>query len=156
MERDLNMNLLTRKANINDIEKGLLELFIEGYKHHLKGRPDIFLNLSNEELKEELTNQFDETNIIIISDEEKIVGFISYKIKQKNKKKLLYVKELVIKESYRNKGLASKLMNEMNLIAKKEKCSRIELNCWSFNKNALEMYEHLGYKKQRVIYELEI
>ena len=156
MERDLNMNLLTRKANINDIEKGLLELFIEGYKHHLKGRTDIFLNLSNEELKEELTNQFEETDIIIILDEEKIVGFISYKIKQKNKKKLLYVKELVIKKSYRNKGLARKLMNEISSIAKKDKCSRIELNCWMFNKNALEMYEHLGYKKQRIIYELKI
>ena len=35
-------------------------------------------------------------------------------------------------------------------------CDRIELNCWMFNENALAMYEHIGYSRQRIIYEMKL
>ena len=47
-------------------------------------------------------------------------------------------------------------MEEAKKIAKDNNCDRIELNCWLFNESALAMYEHIGYNKQRTIYELKI
>ena len=41
-------------------------------------------------------------------------------------------------------------------IAETENCDRIELNCWMFNDNALKMYEHIGYVKQRIMYEMSL
>ena len=42
-------------ATFDDIDNGLLSVFIEGYRYHQKGRPDIFKNLS-EEYREGLFN----------------------------------------------------------------------------------------------------
>lgn len=149
------MNLKIREANINDIDNGLLEVFIEGYRYHQKGRPDIFVNLSDEELKNDLIQNLDRLSTIVILDDEHIVGYLSYIIKKQHTWKL-NVDQLVILERYRGKGLGKKLMDEAKRIAKENGCDRIELNCWLFNENALAMYEHIGFNRQRTIYELKI
>ena len=47
-------------------------------------------------------------------------------------------------------------MEEAKEIAKENDCDRIELNCWLFNDNALNMYEYIGYNKQRIIYKMKL
>lgn len=85
----------------------------------------------------------------------KIIGYLSYKIKGKYKKKL-DIDQLVIDENYRGQGLGKKLVEQAKIIAKENNCTRIELNCWLFNKNALSMYEHIGFERQRIIYEMSL
>ena len=149
------MNFEIREATLNDIDKGLLNVFIEGYRYHQNGRPDIFANLTDEELKNDLIQNFERLNTIVILDNEKIVGYLSYIIKKRHTGKL-DVDQLVILEEYRGKGLGKKLMEEAKQIAKENECDRIELNCWLFNENALNMYEHIGYNRQRIIYEMKL
>ncbi len=149
------MNVKMREATLEDINKGLLEVFIEGYKYHQNGRPDIFANVPDEDLKKNLIQNFDRLTTIVILDDERIAGYLSYKIKKHHTGKL-YVDQLVILEQYRGKGLGKKLMDEVKKIAKENNCDRIELNCWLFNENALAMYEHIGYNRQRIIYEMKI
>ena len=149
------MNFEIREATLNDIDKGLLNVFIEGYRYHQNGRPDIFANLTDEELKNDLIQNFERLNTIVILDNEKIVGYLSYVIKKRHTGKL-DVDQLVILEEYRGKGLGKKLMEEAKQIAKENECDRIELNCWLFNENALNMYEHIGYIRQRIIYEMPL
>ena len=50
------MNTKIREATINDVDKGLLSVFIEGYRYHQNGRPDVFTNISDDVLKEENLN----------------------------------------------------------------------------------------------------
>ena len=147
------MNYSIREATLNDFDKGLLKVFIEGYRYHQNGRPDIFANISDNDLKNDLIENFDRLNTIVILEDESIVGYLSYKIKEKHTKKL-DVDQLVILEQYRGKGLGKKLMDEAKKIAIDNGCDRIELNCWMFNENALAMYEHIGYNRQRIIYEM--
>ncbi len=149
------MNLEIREANISDIDCGLLEVYIEGYRYHQNGRPDIFINISDEDLKNDLIKNFDRLSTIVILDNDHIVGYLSYNIKKRHTGKL-NVDQLIITEKYRGKGLGQKLMEEAKRIAKDNDCDRIELNCWLFNENALAMYEHIGYNRQRIIYELKI
>ena len=149
------MNYSIREATSNDFDKGLLKVFIEGYRYHQNGRPDIFANISDNDLKNDLIENFDRLNTIVILEDESIVGYLSYKIKEKHTKKL-DVDQLVILEQYRGKGLGKKLMDEAKKIAIDNGCDRIELNCWMFNENALAMYEHIGYNRQRIIYEMEL
>ena len=149
------MNFEIREATLNDIDKGLLNVFIEGYRYHQNGRPDIFANLTDEELKNDLIQNFERLNTIVILDNEKIVGYLSYVIKKRHTGKL-DADQLVILEEYRGKGLGKKLMEEAKQIAKENECDRIELNCWLFNENALNMYEHIGYNRQRIIYEMKL
>ena len=146
---------MVREATTDDIDKGLLEVFIEGYRYHQNGRPDIFSNLSDEQLRKDLIENMERLSTIVITDKDKIVGYLSYVIKKRHTKKL-DVDQLVIKESFRGKGYGKQLMEEAKNIAIQNNCDRIELNCWMFNESALEMYEHIGYKKQRIIFELNL
>lgn len=149
------MNLKIKEASLDDINNGLLEVYIEGYRYHQKGRPDIFSNITDEELKNDLIQNFEKLKTIVITDNELVVGYLSYSIKKHHTSKL-DVNQLVILEKYREKGLGKKLMDEAKKIAKENNCDRIELNCWLFNENALAMYEHIGYNRQRIIYEMKI
>ena len=101
-----------------------------------------------------MIQNFERLNTIVILDNKKIVGYLSYVIKKRHTGKL-DVDQLVILEEYRGKGLGKKLMEEAKQIAKENECDRIELNCWLFNENALNMYEHIGYNRQRIIYEMK-
>ena len=47
-------------------------------------------------------------------------------------------------------------MNELIKIGKENNCERVELDCWTFNENALAMYEHIGFKKQRIMFEYDL
>jgi len=149
------MNLKIKEASLDDINNGLLEVYIEGYRYHQKGRPDIFSNITDEELKNDLIQNFEKLKTIVITDNELVVGYVSYSIKKHHTSKL-DVNQLVILEKYRGKGLGKKLMDEAKKIAKENNCDRIELNCWLFNENALAMYEHIGYNRQRIIYEMKL
>lgn len=149
------MEIEIREASILDVENGLLEVFIEGYRYHQKGRPDIFEDLSDEELKQDLIKNFENLTTIVLVVNGKIEGYLSYRIKERHAKKL-DVDQLIITENSRNKGFGKMLMNEAKNIAEKTGCDRIELNCWLFNENALAMYEHIGFERQRIIYEMKI
>jgi len=149
------MDVDIREATIKDIDKGLLNVFIEGYRFHQNGRPDVFENTSDEILKEELIKNLEEFRTLLILDNENVVGYIAYEIKAKHNKKL-HVDQLVILEKYRGHGLGKKLINAVRDIGIKENCDRIELDCWLFNTSALGMYEHIGFKKQRILYEMKL
>ena len=116
-------NCLIREATLDDIENGLLDIFIEGYRYHQNGRNDVFSNISDEDLKKDLINNFERLSTIVLLEDDKIVGYLSYIIKKHHTKKL-DVDQLIISEKY--------------------------------NENALAMYEHIGYVKQRIIYEMKL
>lgn len=144
-----------REATINDLNNGLLKVFIEGYRYHQNGRPDVFADLSDKDLKKDLIKQFENLSILVITDNDIIIGYLAYKIKEKHVKKL-DVDQLIITEKYRRKGLGKALMNEVKDIALKNNCDRIELNCWIFNEEAITMYEHIGFGRQRIVYEMPL
>ena len=148
-------NLQIRKANKEDINNGLLEVFIEGYRYHQNGRPDIFTIQSNEELEKDLIRIFESDSMIVITDDNRILGYLPYKIKEK-RVKLMDIDQLVIKETNRGQGLGRRLMDEAKKIAEENNCARIVFNCWSFNENALKVYDHMGFKRQRIMYEMSL
>jgi ribosomal protein S18 acetylase RimI-like enzyme len=149
------MNIVIKEASIEDINNGLLEVYIEGYRYHQNGRPDIFINVSNDTLKEDLIKGFEEFKYLIAIENEKVVGYLAYKIKEKHSKKL-HVDQIIVSEVNRRKGIGKKLMNFVEQIANKEDCDRIELDCWTFNQNAINMYEYIGFDRQRIMYEKKI
>lgn len=147
--------MIIREAVLNDIDNGLLDIFIEGYRFHQDGRPDVFSNLSDESLKKDLIDNFSKFTILILLDKVEIVGYLAYNIKEKHSKKI-HVDQLIITEKSRGQGYGKLLMNELIKIGKQNNCERVELDCWTFNENALAMYEHIGFKKQRIMFEYEL
>lgn len=140
------------KENVNE---KIIQIYIEGYNYHHNGRPKTFKEKSYEELKENFISELDECTVLALKEDEEYKGIVSYHYNTKYIK-VLWIDQLVVEEKSRNKGYAKILMDEIKKIATDEECVRIELCCWSFNDNALQMYKHLGYTTQRTILELEI
>lgn len=69
--------------------------------------------------------------------------------------RILHIGKIVVDEKCRRKGIGKLMMKEINKISKKLKCDRIELNCWSFNEEAIEFYKAQGMKIQRLNFEME-
>ena len=147
--------MIIRKAKLEDLNKGLLEVFIEGYRYHQNGRPDIFTIQSDEDLEKDLMRIFESDSMIVLCNEDRIIGYLSFRIKEK-KVKLMDIDQLVIKEGIRGKGFGKMLIEEAKKIAKENDCVRIVFNCWAFNENALKVYDHLGFQRQRIIYEMSL
>lgn len=147
--------MIIKKANVNDINNGLLDVFIEGYRFHQNGRPDVFLNLTNEDLKNELIEGFSKFCYLLLIENDNIKGYLAYEIR-KNKIKKIHVDQLIITESLRGKGYGKKLIDEVIKIARENNCVRVELDCWTFNENAIAMYQHIGFKKQRILFEYDL
>lgn len=149
------MNISVRKATFNDIDNGLFSAFIEGYRHHQNGRPDRFKDLSNDVLKKELIDNFDSISIIVALNDEKVVGYLKYNVAEKSVRKL-FIEQFAIIKDFRGKEIGKILMQEVKNIAIKNNCDRIELDCWTFNKDAISMYEHMGFTKQRIRFEFPL
>lgn len=149
--------MVIRDAKLEDIENGLLELYIDGYNMHYDGRKDIFLSMSDEELRMSLIAQLDDDmeNFILIVENEKIVGYASYQYKNRATKSL-WIDELIIDEAYRKRGYGKRIIEFLRKRALENECARVELNCWSFNDVALAFYKVLGYSEQRVVLEKEV
>ena len=147
--------MLIREVKDTDISKGLLNVFIEGFRYHYNGRPDIFSNKSDEELKEDLINSIMNDNIMVLEDEDRIVGYIQYEIREKHAK-TMWVDQLVIDKQSQKKGYGKLLLDKVIELAKQENCERIELECWAFNDNAVGMYNHIGFSEQRVKLEKKL
>lgn len=149
--------MLIRQANKNDIDKNLLKLYIDGFYMHYNKRKDIFSYKGIEELKNNLIDMLENSNevLFVIEKNENIIGYAALQIKDKNTKSI-WIDEIIIDNNYRNNGYGKRLIDEILKFAKENKCQRIELNCWSFNDNALKFYDKLGFNPQRVIFEKEI
>lgn len=145
---------MIRYATLNDIDRNLLNLYVNGFKMHFSARPDFFPVKSDDDLRNnliEMINNKDEY-IIVYEDNDIIKGFLAYQIRDKRYKSI-WIDELYVSDNSRKLGIGKLLMNEVTKISIQEKCNSIELNCWCFNENAIKFYEKLGYTRQRIIFE---
>lgn len=145
-----------KKANVDDISK-LIHLVYNAYEMHYIGRNDIFRIHSENEIMLELKNIFEDQSrtILLLEEKDITIGYIMFRCNEKLNKSL-WIDQFYIENEYRNKGYGKSLLNEVKKHAKNKGINRIELNCWTFNNNALEFYRHLGFKEQRIVFESEI
>ena len=94
-------------------------------------------------------------DILIIEEKGVIIGYLAYEIIDRVTK-YIWIDELVISLEEQNKGHAKKLLEYLEKYAKSIGCKRIEFGCWYFNEKALNIYKHMQYQTQKIIFEKEI
>jgi len=95
-------------------------------------------------IKEEFLNK--EFFIIIAEYNKKIIGAVKYKfINNKD----IYLYQLAVLKTHRNKGIGSLLVKETEKIAKKKKCKKILLD-FAQEKKLAEFYKELGFKIDKI------
>lgn len=153
-----------REAKIED-KKELIELLMQAQELHCKNRPDIFKKVTQKEVESEVIEVLESEErkmIVAVNEKGKVCGLVIFKIKEvenhtnlKNAK-ILYVGKIVVDKKCQRQGVGRLLIQEINKIAKELKCSRMELSCWSFNKEAIEFYKAQGMKVQRLNMEIGV
>lgn len=94
------------------------------------------------QLEETLKNRFDPT--VILCNEE-IVGFANFYEVEENY--YCSIGNVIVKSTYRNKGIGRYLINTMeNIALQKYKVSEYRLSCFNTNTNGILLYSKLGYK----------
>ena len=83
-------------------------------------------------------------------EEKEVAHCVVWKKKKKKKKttnyEALFVSSLVVDEKYRRQGIASKLLEEVELLARESEVDNVELTVNNWNANALSLYEKRGFR----------
>jgi len=81
-------------------------------------------------------------HVILAEDDGKVVGIALYYYGYSTwKGSMIYLDDLVVRESYREKGIGKKLMDELIAIAKEEKINQLRWHVLDWNENAINFYK---------------
>ena len=149
--------MIIRKASLEDVKtlNWLLTLLIRDEK---KYDNNINENFTVTNMYENYI--YDENKIILVAIEEgKIAGYIYGYIIEPDailNNKIAKLDALYILEEYRNKGIASNLINEFKNNISKQNVNNIEVNVCSQNKVAKQLYQKHGFVTNKETLNLKI
>ena len=151
-----------RAACKKDIPR-ILVLLEQIAKLHAEARPEIFrrgTKFSFEDVEQMLSDP--NKPIFVAVEEDLVLGYIFCVHKEIRghgalcDRKVLYIDDLCVDESYRGKGIGKALYDRAINLALETDCFNVELNVWAFNASAIRFYEKCGMKPQRMIMESEM
>lgn len=152
--------MVIKKATMMDFEE-IHTIFEEVHDLHLQNTNKVFKNtdpLTKEEFKLALEN---ENSFFLVAEEIKIIGFINAFISVKEgrhtkKRKTMHIEQLGVKKTEHNRGIGSRLIEEIKHIAIDNNCDNIILDVWSFNDNAIKFYKKKGFKEKKIKMQLDL
>ena len=142
--------------------------FIDSYMQelhtlHVNARPDLYAPLEHPYSEQDFLNIVEDKKHLTVAAVDKtntIMGFGIATLKEKSgmitNLTTAYIDDIFVRREYRRKGLAKKIYEELERRAKEQGAKRIDLMVWAFNEPALELYQSLGMKPQRYIFEKKI
>jgi ribosomal protein S18 acetylase RimI-like enzyme len=144
-------------GRVNELRKQVNDI-------HVEGKPDVFKPGFGEELRDFVNVIWNdpEQQIVVAEDDGVICGFavLHHINKPENpfmkERDFIDIDEFCVDKDHRRKGAASAMVSFIKEFAKEKGFSRIELNMWEFNQDALAFYEAAGFKTFRRYMEMMI
>jgi len=120
--------------------------------------PDLELNYSKLNIIYNIAIDSKIQFLIIAQTDNKIIGFCSLSIKNNlwQAGQIGHVDELIVDENYRGLGIGKNLIDEITIIAIKNKCKRIELDSAFHRKSAHEFYNKIGYDNRAYLFSRKL
>ena len=127
---------------------------------HVNARPDLYAPLEHPYSEQDFFNIVENTKhltVAAVDGTDTILGFGIATLKEKSgmisNLTTAYIDDIFVRPEHRQKGLAKKIFEELERKAKEQGAKRIDLMVWAFNEPALALYQALGMKPQRYIFE---
>lgn len=142
------------------------DIMYEIHRLHTDNRPDIYCQIGKPtdhrawDFERLLSDETAE--LFGVEIDGRIVGICQMTIKQSAGNKIIaarrmaYINELGVSESFRRQGIGTILYNEAVRRAAELKAESVELNVWAFNQRAIEFYKSLGMEMQRCFMEKKL
>ena len=152
-----------RFATLDDLPR-VNELRAQVNALHVAGKPEVFRPGFSEALQEHLHTLFSAPGhaILVAEGEAGVVGFACMKLVEypgspyRLPARYLDVDEFGVDEAARRQGVGRALFEAVRAYAASQGVSRIELNMWEFNQDALAFYEAIGFTTYRRYMEFRI
>ncbi len=145
---------------INDYEQ-VNDLACQVHELHVNWRPDLFLPTKEAITKERFVSLMEEKSIFVVKIEDKIVGYVTFCIVEKENlilrfRKQLSIDAMCVDNKYRGQGIGSSLLEFIEKYAKEANCTDIYLTVNEENTNAIKTYEKFGMKVKNIAYSKQI
>ena len=157
------MDFTVRKAVLEDCRK-ILPLQEQIAKLHFSGRSDLFKNEVRTYTQELFQKWLDSpTHILLIAEVDgEIASYaISWVIQYRDHPTYrdfdsFYIDDVCVSDKFRRCGIGRAMMARCVEEARNRKCKNVDLNVWSFNKDAIAFYESCGLKERTKRMELRL
>ena len=152
-----------RFANENDLYS-VNELRKQVSSLHAAGKPEVFKPEFSQEVRDFLYQIWNdpEQEIVVAERDSQVCGYavLHHIIRPENPAKweqsFLDIDEFGVDEACRRQGIATEMISFIREFAAQKGYSRIELNMWEFNKEALVFYEAVGFVTCRRFMEMTL
>lgn len=152
-----------RKAVIEDAPR-IHKLLCDIARLHTEGNPDVFEGKSAKYDVTDVEKMISDGSSIILSalEEGNVIGYLICKENVteadglRRYRRTLYIDDLCVDENARGIGAGKALFNEAKKLAFELGCSALDLNVWSFNKNAIAFYKKMGMTDVRRHMEIKL
>ena len=137
------------------------QLMQQLHKLHVKGRPDLYVDLQHPYSLENFRQKVESAEHILLLAEEngKILGICFVAMREGSmmvNQQTAYMDDLFVCEEVRRQGIATKLFKDAEKKAVARGAKRLDLMVWDFNQSAIGFYKSLGMTEQRYIFEKEL
>lgn len=157
------MDFTVRNAVLEDCHR-ILPLQEQISKLHFLGRPDLFKNEVRTYPEEMFQKWLDSpTHVLLIAEiDGEIAGYaISWVIQYRDHPTYrdfdsFYIDDVCVLEKFRKRGIGRAMMARCIEEARNRKCMNVDLNVWSFNKDAFAFYESCGFRDRTKRMELRL
>lgn len=156
------MEVKIKLPNIEDYKR-VNELAKQVHELHVSWRPDLFASVDEVIPKRQYKNLIKNERIYVVKLDEKIVGYIIIRIKDKksvNKKfkdrRYLIIETMCVDEFHRGQGIGTYLLNYAKEIAKDNDCTDMYLTVNKENIGAIKTYEKFGFKLKNIAYSMRL
>jgi GNAT superfamily N-acetyltransferase len=156
----LGQEITIRAAVDGDVEQ-LAALSTSVQQLHVTGRPDVFKKADPEALSDLFRRLLAEPTVRIwIAETAGVVVGHAVAVDKRQKENMYAharswreIEEIVVGADHRRRGVARALLRHVEIAARADGFSAVELNTWTFNNDARTSFEHLGFVPKNVRYE---
>lgn len=139
------MEIIIREPGIDEIDQ-VKKVTQQAYQYPFDEKDQIISHITeNPDLVDLFIKK--EINILVAVMDDKIIGAIRYTFPDN---KTTYFSRLVVLKDYRGQGIAKKLIQQVETIAKQSGANKVELDFMQ-EKNLAPFYESLGYQMAKTI-----
>lgn len=98
----------------------------------------------------------EDSQILVAEIEEEVVGFSLGKRMEPPMKDAFYIDSLFVKEAFRDKGIGTKLLQEMEKFAAEYGYKKIYIGAFTENIGAINLHKKLGFQDNTLILEKKL